>query len=476
MSKLDVVMELREAALHVLRELRRAGHTAYFAGGCVRDLLLGLKPKDYDIATSAPPGEVRRLFRGSQAVGAAFGVILVRMGGHAIEVATFRCDGDYSDGRRPDSVRFASPREDAERRDFTINGLFLDPLPDKPPAYPFGEVIDFVGGLEDLAARRLRAIGDPDRRFGEDHLRLLRAVRFAAAFELTLETDTARAIRRHAGHLRRIAPERVGDEMRRMLVPPTRVRAWSLLRELGLTPELFRFCSCAEQPMVSLVPHLPAADLPFAVVLATCAIEETAQFAEGDRPVSAESAGRAAGERAILNAVSPHAAAATVRGLRQAMRLSNEETDAMLELADGLSRLLLALPHPPVALRRRLLARAWADGLLTVLETLQCGGHFADALPGLLADLRRRRGDDNAPPPLLTGDDLAAAGLKPGPLFRRLLDMAYDAQLEGRVGSRGEALTLALAAASAEGTAAPSAHNPGVSSRTGDGGRGASRV
>src|SRR5687768_567649 len=162
----------REDALAVVRRLRDAGHVAYFAGGCVRDLLLGLEPKDYDVATDAPPERVRSLFNRTQAVGAAFGVILVRQRDSQVEVATFRSDGRYDDGRRPTGVRFTTAEEDARRRDFTINGLFLDPLDGD-------KVIDFVGGQEDLKAGRLRAIGDPDARFAEDHLRLLRAVRFA---------------------------------------------------------------------------------------------------------------------------------------------------------------------------------------------------------------------------------------------------------------------------------------------------------
>src|SRR5438067_13328797 len=163
----------------VLRGLREAGHVAYFAGGCVRDVLLGLEPKDYDVATDAHPQKVRSLFRSTAAVGQAFGVILVRLGKSVVEVATFRSDGRYVDGRRPEDVRFTTAEEDAKRRDFTINGLFFDPLEDR--------VIDYVGGQEDLTARRLRAIGDPWQRFEEDHLRLLRAVRFAARFDLEIE-------------------------------------------------------------------------------------------------------------------------------------------------------------------------------------------------------------------------------------------------------------------------------------------------
>ncbi|HMB96217.1 MAG TPA: 16S rRNA (guanine(966)-N(2))-methyltransferase RsmD, partial [Tepidisphaeraceae bacterium] len=222
----------REDALAIVQQLREAGHIAYFAGGCVRDELLGIKPEDYDIATDAPPPRVRELFKNTQAVGAAFGVILVRHRGSIIEVATFRTDDAYHDGRRPSQVHFTNAEQDAKRRDFTINGIFLDPIENK--------VIDFVGGHEDLKAKRLRAIGEPDHRFEEDHLRLLRAVRFAARFDFAIEPATAAAIAKHAPHLKRISPERIADELRRMLAPPTRVAAWKLLGDFGLLPVIFR--------------------------------------------------------------------------------------------------------------------------------------------------------------------------------------------------------------------------------------------
>lgn len=428
----------QDAALHILRELRLAGHVAYFAGGCVRDLLLGLTPKDYDIATSAPPAEVKALFRNSHAVGAAFGVILVRYAGHQIEVATFRSDGSYSDGRRPDSVRFASPEEDALRRDFTINGLFLDPLHPNPDA----AVIDFVGGRADLHARVLRAIGDPARRFAEDHLRLLRAVRFAARFNFHLDPRTAAAIRLAAPHLRRIAPERIGDELRRMLTPASRTLAWPMLRDLGLTAELFRYCSCPDRPMLSLIPHLPTDDISFPLALAAAALEESVE------PTPTPHDTLSSHDTALLAALQPHPAAALLRGLRQSLRLSNEETHAISELFHNAHALLTA-PHqaPPVALRRRVLAMPHAPDLLRFLRTLAAAGHFPTTLPPLLADLTARQADDNAPPPLLTGDHLTAAGLRPGPLFRRLLADTYDAQLEGRLSTSADALAHALALA-----------------------------
>src|SRR5277367_3587141 len=220
----------RADALAVLKRLREAGHIAYFAGGCVRDELLGLTPKDFDIATDAPPDRVREIFTSTQAVGAAFGVILVRHGPSVIEVATFRTDLEYHDGRRPQGVKFTTAEEDAQRRDFTINGLFLDPIENR--------VIDYVGGQADLSAKILRAIGNPDQRFAEDHLRFLRAVRFAARFALQIDPATTAAISAHAHQLPRISPERLADELRRMLIPATKNIAWKLLWQFDLLDQL----------------------------------------------------------------------------------------------------------------------------------------------------------------------------------------------------------------------------------------------
>lgn len=220
------------AALAIVRRLVDAGHTALLAGGCVRDLLLGREPEDYDVATDAPPERVRRLFRAARLVGAQFGVVLVRQYGRWVEVATFRSDGPYRDGRHPVQVTFSDARADAQRRDFTVNGMFLDPLA--------MEVADYVGGRADLAARLIRAIGDPVARFEEDHLRLLRAVRFAAKLDFAVESATLAAIRTHAAKLARVAPERVREELEKMLTHPARRRALELLVDTGLLSHLWR--------------------------------------------------------------------------------------------------------------------------------------------------------------------------------------------------------------------------------------------
>lgn len=414
--------------------LQNAGHTAYFAGGCVRDQLLGLTPKDHDVATSATPGTIRSLFAHTQAVGAAFGVILVNLGHQQIEVATFRTDGSYSDGRRPDTVRFATPEEDAFRRDFTINGIFLDPL--AAGAGGGGRVIDFVGGQADLRAGLLRAIGVPDERFAEDHLRLLRAVRFASRFGLQVDPATFAAIQRHAPHLRRIAPERVGDELRRTLATKhtVRTRAFGLLRELRLLPELFRFLQAPDAHWLDLFPLIgveaPEETISFELALTAAYLDDCAE--RGPDP-----------DAAVLTLLGEDATAEAVRGLRQALRLSNGECEALEAMLLSLAPLLGEAP-PPLAAKRRFLAGRTSQDAMQLLRAFERAGLFASRVRLLLDELASLSSLDNAPPPLLTGDDLTAAGLKPGPRFKLLLDRTYDAQLESRVSTREEALRFAL--------------------------------
>jgi poly(A) polymerase len=414
----------RDDALAIVRRLREAGHVAYFAGGCVRDTLLGLEPKDYDVATDAPPQRVRGLFTSTQAVGAAFGVILVRQRRSQVEVATFRADLEYRDGRRPEGVRFTTAEEDARRRDFTINGLFLDPVENR--------VIDYVGGQEDLKNRLLRAIGNPDERFAEDHLRLLRAVRFAARFNLSIEPATDGAIARHAPHLARISPERIAEELRLMLTPPTRARAWALLRRYALDAVVFRFLPLptpAAHPEVAAGRKTvfekvsPGATIPFGLALAAAALD----LAVGRLRDASDWP-----DLSVLRAV---------KAVRQALRVSNDESDEMEGALYGLEH-LLKNASPTVAMLKRFLARPTAPMTRALLAALPAEvAPSRAALERRLAELERT---DYAPPPLITGDDLTAAGLAPGPVFKRVLDAVYDEQLEGRVTTRDAALKLAL--------------------------------
>ena len=236
--------EMRTAAIQVVKKLQEEGYQAVFAGGCVRDQLLGLTPKDYDVATSATPDEVIRHFPQAVTVGAHFGVVLVKVQGYAIEIATFRTDGSYADGRKPESVTFATIEEDASRRDFTINGLFYDPITET--------LLDFVDGQKDLEAGRLRAIGDAKERFAEDHLRLLRAIRFATRFEFQIGDETWAALRELAPKITRISPERIRDELDRIWVHSHRVKGFDLLVESGLMlailPEILKLQGCEQPP------------------------------------------------------------------------------------------------------------------------------------------------------------------------------------------------------------------------------------
>jgi poly(A) polymerase len=414
-------------ALAVLRRLRDAGHVAYFAGGCVRDQLLGLQPKDWDVATDAPPPRVRELFTNTQAVGAAFGVILVRHRRSVVEVATFRTDLPYHDGRRPEGVQFTTAEEDAKRRDFTINGLFLDPIENR--------VIDYVGGQDDIKARRLRAIGNADERFAEDHLRLLRAVRFASRFDFEIESQTADAIRAHAHQLPRISPERIADELRRMLTAPTRAGAWRLLWDLNLLRQVFRTMNVegdgALDPSRSIFDALVSTKRPvsFGAALAAATLDYRWQRAS-----------RAAEIRPWL---SKPEIGKTVRAMRQALKISNEESDDLEGTLAGTAA-MLADPPPGVAAKKRFLATPTADHARALLHALATVGLFADQITKLDRELSDLSQTEFAPPPLITGDDLTAAGAQPGPAFKRALDAVYDAQLEGRVATREQSLQMAM--------------------------------
>ena len=280
-------------ARSIVQDLVNAGHQAVFAGGCVRDQLLGKEPKDYDIATDATPAQVQRLFPHSLAVGAHFGVIIVRRDHHAFEVATFRRDGEYKDGRRPDHVEFTDAEEDARRRDFTVNGLFFDPLKD--------EVLDYVHGREDLKAAVLRAIGDAKSRFREDHLRLLRAVRFATVLGFEIEAETWKAVRELATEIKGVSAERIKEELVKIFLHPQRVRGFDLLVESGMMeavlPEILVLKGCEQPPqwhpegdvfvhtriMLGLLPELVSLPLVLSVLFHDIAKPATFQIDETGR-------------------------------------------------------------------------------------------------------------------------------------------------------------------------------------------------
>jgi poly(A) polymerase len=413
----------------VVQRLRSNGHVAYFAGGCVRDLLLGLDPKDYDVATDAPPNRVRDLFRQTQAVGAAFGVILVRVNKSVVEVATFRAEGKYLDGRHPESVRFTTAEEDAKRRDFTINGLFLDPIENR--------VIDFVGGQEDLKARRLRAIGNPDERFSEDYLRLLRAVRFASRFDLYIDPATSDAVRKHAPSLVGISPERIAEELRLMLTPVDgRPRAWELLWDFGLIDVVFRFlpAETESKPVLarerSVVMNLSRGAKWFGDVLAAGAVCYRWQCSGG---------------RDIRSFLGRDAALVAAKALRKSLRISNEEEDQLRQITEWLAPLLADVP-PTLAIKKRFLQNLYYPAAMEVMEaiSLVMDEPQRSKLGALYNELSLLQTADFSPAPFITGDDLTAAGLHPGPAFKKILDAVYDAQLDGSLHDKSAAMDMAM--------------------------------
>ena len=398
----------REFAVEVVKQLRDAGHEALWAGGCVRDQLLGQAPKDYDVATSARPDEVRELFgqRRTLAIGAAFGVITVlgRRPLEPVEVATFRTDGVYRDGRRPESVAFTDAEHDAQRRDFTINGLFFDPIAE--------QVVDFVGGVADLEARVVRAIGEPQRRFAEDKLRMLRAVRFAATYDFAIDPGTLSAIQHMVGEITAVSGERIGAELRRILMHPERRRGVELLAESALVAPL----------MPELAPHAVAQDAAW-----IAALERLARLESPELPLALA---------AWLYGMADDAAAT---GIGRRLRLSKKEADRTSWLLKYLPAMAGAADLPWPQLQRLLAHAGGADLVALATATLPAGDAGVERCREALA----RPAEEWNPAPLVTGDDLIAHGLTTGRYFSELLDHLRDEQLAGRLTSRGEALAAA---------------------------------
>lgn len=417
----------RHAAERVVRRLQEHGHTAYFAGGCVRDRMMGREPSDYDVATDARPDRVVELFRPARLVGQAFGVVMVREHGAWVEVATFRTESGYSDHRRPDHVEFSDAQHDALRRDFTINGMFYDPVRD--------EVLDFVGGQTDVKLGVIRAIGEPRLRFEEDYLRMLRAVRFAARFEYTIEPTTTEAIRAAAPRLADISRERIGQEVRLMLEHPHRARAAEWLQSLSLD-----------------APALHEKNARVDAGILRC-LDDSASFTAAltawtlDRHLDPARKNERGALREALRFLKP---LVLVRNLRRALVLSNEERDGMVGFFDALAR-ALDWPTLGVAQQKRLLAREDWHQVDLLYRALR--GVVADDslnLDQFQADSRRLFAEGVAPTPWVNGDLLVGAGLNPGPAFKQILDRVYDAQLTGEVRCEREALALAKKLAAGE--------------------------
>jgi poly(A) polymerase len=438
---------MKEHAIHVVRELRGHGFQAYLAGGCVRDMLLGLEPTDYDVTTDAEPNQVMRIFPETYAVGAQFGVVLVPVPKegrefdpvgppHPVEVATFRSDGVYSDGRHPDKVQYSkSPEEDVQRRDFTINGLLMDPLDS-------GRVLDFVGGRADLAAGIVRAIGDPERRFQEDKLRMLRAVRFAARFEYTIDPPTFVAIQKLAPAIHQVSRERVRDELTKMLTEGHARRAFELLDEAGLLkealPEIVRMHGVEQPPQfhpegdvwihtMMLLEQLPAG---CSRTLAWGALLHDV----GKPPTFRVAPDRIRFDRHVEVGV------AMAHEICQRLHFSNDDTDQIEALVANHMRFADVERMKDSTLKRFLRMPRFDEHL--ELHRIDCkASHGGLDLYEFAAEkLRTTPEEEIRPLPLLTGRDLIGMGYAPGPRFKQILSAVEDAQLEGRLRSGQEAL------------------------------------
>ena len=422
-------------ATSIVRTLRDAGHVALFAGGCVRDELLGLEPSDFDVATDATPTRVTELFRNTRIVGKAFGVVPVKHKGVVVDVATFRRESGYTDKRRPDSVEFCDAPGDARRRDFTINALFIDPLDVSGPRGGLGRVIDHVGGVEDLKRGVVRAVGDPDARLGEDHLRALRAVRFTARLGFELDGATAQAITRHTRDLAGISRERIGDELRAMLAHPGRVLAAELMQRLGLdAPVLGEEAPArAERPGAAYASDLvllrrlhPGASFPAGLAAWTADRLAGAAKTDGTIPSPDE-----------IEEAWPDA----VKRLRASLVLSNAERDELKGTLSGMPLLERAWDSLSVARQKRSASSAWFPAAMEFVRARS--GSVVERVEARVDELARTP-SGLAPEPLVTGDDLIAAGLRPGPAFGGWLDRLYDMQLEDQFSTKQQGITMVL--------------------------------
>jgi putative nucleotidyltransferase with HDIG domain len=440
---------LKEFASSIIRTLRGRGYQAYLAGGCVRDLLLDRQPKDYDVATNATPRQVMDIFPETYAVGAQFGVVLVPspepnpeagecQGGRqsgCVEVATFRSDIGYSDGRHPDEVRFSQdPREDVARRDFTINGMMLDPVS--------GEVLDYVGGRQDLAAGIIRAIGAPERRFAEDKLRMLRAARFAARFEYDIESATFVAMQQLSEQVGVVSQERVRDELTRMLTEGHARRAFLLLDESGLLRQVLPEISAmkgVEQP-----PEFhPEGDVFVHTLLLLDNLSQPcpATLAWGAllHDVGKPATFRVAPDRIRFDG-HVDVGVKIAEEICRRLRFSNDDTQQILALVDNHMRFADAMRMSESTLKKFLRLRCFDEHL--ALHRADCLASHRNLRTYEFIQQKRAEipPEKMRPRPLVTGHDLIAAGYAPGPKFREILDAVEDAQLEGRLASRDAAL------------------------------------
>ncbi len=432
------LVNARALANSICDELIRIGFHALLAGGCVRDLLLGREPADYDVATNATPEEVMSLFPESVAVGAQFGVILVPRDGHKVEVATFRSDVGYSDGRHPDAVVYAKTAEqDVQRRDFTINGLLM--------RHDTNEILDFVGGRADLQAGTIRAIGQADQRFIEDKLRMLRAVRFAARFGFEIEKETFRAIRNHANNITQVSAERVRDELTKMLTEGAAGNAFRLLDQTQLLqnvlPEVAAMRGIEQPPQ-----YHPEGD----VWVHTCMMLDgippgsSATFAWGVllHDVGKPPTFRSATETGDRIRFDGHVEVGIRMGeeICRRLKMSNDDAEQILALVANHMRFKDAEQMRASTLKRFVrLPRFEEHMALHKLDCLSSHGNL-DTYEYVCDFLAQTPPEQVHPPRLLTGDDLVYMGYRPGPRFSEILNAIEDAQLEGVISTREEAL------------------------------------
>ena len=426
---------LESIALSIVRRLREAGFIALYAGGCVRDQLLGHTPHDYDIATDARPEQARNLFPHTYAVGAHFGVIVVHEGGHDFQVATFRSDLAYVDGRRPEGVTFSTPQLDAERRDFTMNGLFFDPIKN--------EILDYVDGQRDIAARIVRAIGGPAARFREDRLRLLRAVRFTAVLGFEIEHATWAAVKEHAADIHDVSAERIREELVKIFLHRSRVHGFDLLVESGLMhevlPEITALKGCEQPPqfhpegdvfvhtraMLGLLPEQVSVPLVFSVLFhdigkpGTFAVDETGRIRfNGHDKLGAE----------------------MTEAIMTRLRFSRAEIEATV-MAVANHMVFKDVQGMRVAKLKRFMARPGFDDEMELHRVDCVSSHgMVDNYDFVQRKREEFASEPLIPPPLISGEDLKKLGMKPGPKFKEILDAVSTRQLEGTLRTSEEAL------------------------------------
>lgn len=437
MNRMNLGAPAAMTALGIARKLKEAGHLAYFAGGCVRDFLMSRDPQDFDIATTAMPEDVEELFQKTVPVGKQFGVILVVEEGKNYEVATFRREGGYSDGRHPSVVEFTEPKEDALRRDFTVNGLFYDPFGDK--------VIDYVNGAADINKKIIRAIGDPDLRFDEDKLRLLRAVRFASALNFKIESGTWDAVKKRAMEISSISAERIRDELVKIFTKPNAHIGLDLLSAAGLLKQILPEVEAmkgVEQPpefhpegdvYVHTRLLLEKLDQPTTATLALGAL-----FHDVGKPPTL-----VVREGKITFYEHAQIGAKMTETIMRRLRFSNEEIDSVCSSVENHMKFGDVQKMREGKLKRFVSRNNFSEELeLHRIDCLSCHGKL-DNYQFLKNRLKDYAAEDLKPDPLINGHDLLALGMKPGPGIKRILEELYDLQLESPDKDRNQMLELA---------------------------------